>query len=204
MSQDWTEDVYEPGYVADDTLENIENNFAALKSCFSGSAAPTGPVAGMLWFYTTNLALKIRNNANDAWYGLMHGDASQKIWVYRNSAMDGWVVDAAVSDVVLAIKGGSTYPTGGLTAGSWTQPTHIHNVTYAAHLHSITLPEDDWAEGNQGTYGREYSYGGDYRVGERSFDTTSGGGGTEPTTAGSTANTYRPAAAVGTLQYLNV
>lgn len=41
--------------------------FAALQSCSSGPAAPSPTVAGMLWFDTTNLILKRRNNANTAW-----------------------------------------------------------------------------------------------------------------------------------------
>ena len=39
-----------------DALEDltaIRNNFAALKSCFSGATAPPNPVAGMWWYDTT-------------------------------------------------------------------------------------------------------------------------------------------------------
>ena len=53
-----------------DALEDltaIRNNFAALKSCFSGATAPPNPVAGMWWYDTTANMLKIRNEANDAW-----------------------------------------------------------------------------------------------------------------------------------------
>lgn len=53
-----------------DALEDltaIRNNFAALKSCFSGSTAPPNPVAGMWWYDTTANILKLRNEANSAW-----------------------------------------------------------------------------------------------------------------------------------------
>ena len=48
-------------------LTAIRNNFAALKSCFSGPSSPPNPVAGMWWYDTTANMLKIRNEANNAW-----------------------------------------------------------------------------------------------------------------------------------------
>ncbi len=48
-------------------LTAIRNNFAALKSCFSGATAPPNPVAGMWWYDTTANILKLRNEANNAW-----------------------------------------------------------------------------------------------------------------------------------------
>ena len=40
---------------------------AVLQSSSSGPAAPSPTVAGMLWFDTTNLVLKVRNNVNSGW-----------------------------------------------------------------------------------------------------------------------------------------
>jgi len=48
-------------------LTAIRNNFAALKSCFSGPSSPPNPVAGMWWYDTTANILKLRNEANNAW-----------------------------------------------------------------------------------------------------------------------------------------
>lgn len=48
-------------------LTAMRNNFAALKSCFSGATAPPNPVAGMWWYDTTANILKLRNEANNAW-----------------------------------------------------------------------------------------------------------------------------------------
>ena len=45
----------------------MNNLFGALQSCSSGASAPSPTVAGMFWFDTTTLALKVRNNANSAW-----------------------------------------------------------------------------------------------------------------------------------------
>jgi len=70
MAQNWTDNVFDPAHVGQTDLQNMENNFACLKSCFSGSSAPANPVPGMLWVDTTNHVLKIRNEANNAWFGV--------------------------------------------------------------------------------------------------------------------------------------
>jgi len=67
MAQNWTDDVFDPGHVGQTDLQNIENNFACLKSSFSGSSAPANPVPGMFWVDTANHILKMRNEANNAW-----------------------------------------------------------------------------------------------------------------------------------------
>jgi len=67
MSQDFTDDCFASGHVAQTDMQNIENNFAALKSCFSGSSAPPDTVAGMWWYDTSADILKLRNEANSAW-----------------------------------------------------------------------------------------------------------------------------------------
>jgi len=67
MAQDYTTDCYDPAHVADTDLDNIEDNFAALKSSFSGASAPSNPVAGQWWLDTTNHIFKLRNEDNDDW-----------------------------------------------------------------------------------------------------------------------------------------
>ena len=64
-----------------DALEDltaIRNNFAALKSCFSGPTAPPNPVAGMWWYDTTANMLKLRNEANSAWLNV-YDFANQRV-----------------------------------------------------------------------------------------------------------------------------
>ncbi|HQP29943.1 MAG TPA: hypothetical protein PLB81_01335 [Deltaproteobacteria bacterium] len=70
MSQSWTDDCYDSTHVGQTDLQNMENNFACLKSSFSGASAPSNPVAGMFWLDTTNHILKMRNEANSAWISL--------------------------------------------------------------------------------------------------------------------------------------
>lgn len=67
MSQDFTDDCFYAGHQAQTDLQNIEDNFAALKSTFSGTTAPANPVAGMFWYDTTNHILKVRDEANNVW-----------------------------------------------------------------------------------------------------------------------------------------
>jgi len=128
MTQGFVDNCYGRGHNAASDLQNMENNFAALRSSFSGSGSPSNPVAFQLWGDSTKEVLKCRDRLNANWLGLMHADASQKTWVYRDSAMDGWSVDSSVTDKVLAVKGGTTYTAGAATAGSWTCSgyDHIH------------------------------------------------------------------------------
>lgn len=67
MAQNFTDDCFDANHVGQTDLGNIESNFACLKSSFSGPSAPSNPVAGMLWYDTTNKRLKLRNEANNAW-----------------------------------------------------------------------------------------------------------------------------------------
>lgn len=200
MSQTWTDDCFAAGHVGQTDLANMENNFAALKSLFSGASQPASMAACHPWFDTTKHALKVRNDGDSAWVGLMHGDVSQKIWVYRNAAMSGWAIDSSVIDKVLALKGGSTYTAGGATAGSWT-------ISAAAHAHTLKI----------GYYAGTIFMGGESAPGTDTPTTH-----TYTTFADTTAlnavvswmktetdgaisdATQRPAAAVGTLQYLDL
>ena len=58
MAQDWTANSFEAGHVAQTDLQNMENNFLALQSAFSGAVQPTGAVAGQIWHDTANNLLK--------------------------------------------------------------------------------------------------------------------------------------------------
>ena len=136
MTQTYTDNCYQAGNVGQTDLQNIENNFATLKSNFSGTSAPANTVAGMCWFDmdsgTANEGvLKVRDDGNSAWFGLLHGDTTHLLLVYRNTAIDGWAVNSTVTDKVVAIKGGSTYTTGGTTAGSWS----ITGISVNSHNH---------------------------------------------------------------------
>lgn len=66
-SQTWTDNTYQSDHTAATDLQAIENNFAALKTNFSGTSAPSGPSGLMWWADTANNLLKLRDEANNAW-----------------------------------------------------------------------------------------------------------------------------------------
>lgn len=231
MSQTWTDTTYHAtGVAAATDLQAIEDNFAALKSNFAGISSPaagSGVIDGLIWKDTTQKLWKGYNGSS--YYGFMHGDTNQKIWVYRNSAMDGWAIDSSVTDKVISLKGttGDTYETAGTTAGNWTISGMSHTHTIATHIHKIykhnassvtddkyynssgiatdcDISSDEKAEGSFGwpanIEGGEKS---DSRV--QSVDLyTKSGGATTTGSGGASDGSWRPAAAVGTLQYLDI
>jgi hypothetical protein len=231
MAQTWTDDVYAADHAGQTDLQNMENNFQALKTNFSGASAPSGAVAGMVWYHTSK-GLRIRNAGNSAWIKALQGDAGSKCWFYRNDTAEGWVVDTSVTDRVLAIKGGSqSYNVnGGNPAGTWT----ISGITVnneSAHTHGLGSHVHQWYD-NKGlnSADKTYDYSGAeasvWTGGEKSLSGPAYGIGFEygatistiadaytkaasgNTAAGSAHNhsltfgsSWRPSAAVGTLQY---
>jgi hypothetical protein len=227
MSQTFTDDCYAAAHQAATDLQSFENNFAALKSMFSGATAPADLVAGMHWFDTTKKLLKMRNDANDAWMGIMCGDTSHKIWVYRNTAPDGWAIDSAVTDTVIALKGGSQAynANGGTLAGTWTQPdctlttaqlpAHTHGEA-AAHTHDLgyrtgTGPGEGSATAGTTTLPivTNYTSLNDWVTANANYYRANSGGAHTHTSVGSGSahnhgTVFRPYAAVGTLQYVDI
>jgi hypothetical protein len=219
MSQSWTDDVFAAGHVGQTDLQNMEYNFACLKSLFSGASQPASMGACHPWFDSAKHVLKVRNDGDTAWLGLMHGDTSQKLWIYRNAAMNGWAIDSAVSDKVLALKGGGTYTTGGVAAGNWTLPDHVltinempshdHSpgaISAGAHTHSVRTYYSTDHGGYIGpnraqaqTSYQDIPYSA-LSAGAHTHSITAQGGGA----AHNHGSTYRPSAAVGTLQYLDL
>jgi hypothetical protein len=203
MAQTFTDDNFAAGHAGLTDLQNMENNFTALKSNFSGTDAPSDAVAGMPWFHTTNKILKIRNNANDSWLGVLYGAATLKTWIYANAAADGWVVDAATAtDRVLSLKGGAQAynANGGTNAGTWTyagltvSATHTHTVSGNSAIETV------------GSYHPSTYYGiipADNAAYDHSHAISLTSGAAAAGAISSDA-THRPAAAIGTLQYPNV
>lgn len=70
---------------------------AALRSCSSGASAPSPTVAGMFWFDTTTLTLKVRNNANSAWISL-----SPETVAANTIRGNGSGSPAAIADITMA------------------------------------------------------------------------------------------------------
>jgi hypothetical protein len=214
MAQNYTIDSFDSSHVAQTDLQNMENNFAALKSSFSGASAPGNTVAGMLWKDTTKNLLKVRNYNDSAWLGIMQASTSQKILVYRNAAETGWAIDSTETDKVIALKGGSTYTTGGATAGSWTLPdytlaeadvpAHTHGSGQGAHTHDVYIGDSGGASTANGrTLSATtilHTLISDAAASAGAHEHASFGGGG----AHNHGSTYRPAAIVCTMQYLSI
>ena len=228
MSQTYTANCYQSDHVAVTDMANIEANFATLRSTNSGAAAPANTEAGLQWWDTVNNRLKIRDDANATWLGVLQGDASLKIWVYRNNTCDGWTIDATVTDRVLALKGaGGLYnANGGTVAGeSWanlnahthTGPSHSHSHNHRVYdfqgvaddgRYYTTSGADTMADLPNTAYDSARQIAVQYTAGSpnrivgadmySALDATAGG--TGATGAQSTAD-VRPQAAIGTLQY---
>jgi co-chaperonin GroES (HSP10) len=113
MSYSWTDNCFQSGNVGQTDLQNMENNFAALKSLFESTGTPSNAVAGMPWFDSSTGILKFRNSANNAWKSLLDIDS-------------GYAIDC-----------GRTISAGtGLTGGG--QLTANRTLSHAAHTGDVT------------------------------------------------------------------
>ncbi len=142
MAQNWEINVYDGNHLVENDMLDVESNFATLRSSFSGTndAGIGSPPGGQLWFDTTDKVLKVRNQAESAWLALMYGNSGTPMWMYVNAVPDGWASAGSLTDRVIAVKGGSTYTTGGVGAGGWTisphtLPNHRHTTASASHNH---------------------------------------------------------------------
>ncbi len=114
MSQTYTDDCFAGGHVAQTDMTNIEANFAALKSAFSGTSTPSNTVAGMWWFDTTANILKLRNEANDAWLSIWDLDGNTPL--IANSTITDAMVAAANKDGAAGTASMRTLGTGAAAA----------------------------------------------------------------------------------------
>lgn len=220
MAQNYNNELYSQATVADTTLTRMENNFAAQKSSFSGVSYPADQVAGMLHMRTggTGDGMRVRNSGDTAWHKVLTGTASLKLWMYRNDSDEGWTIDAAApTDRVLSLKGGSDdyNVNGGNTAGTWTitgitgsssSDSHVHqvynntgsgNVSHDQVYNSSGVATD--LTQNPKQIARHISVVDSNGNGPQDFYTASDSH--SHTITISTGSAWRPAAAVGTLQY---
>ena len=114
MSQSYSSNCFSTANVIETDMQNVENNFDALRSLFSGSSAPTSPDAGQLWYDTGSSSVKIRYNSSWVeWWdmdgqcvaagqvktaslaaGALTADAAG-----RGKMANGFITDAHVNDV---------------------------------------------------------------------------------------------------------
>lgn len=126
MSQTYYDDVYSGSMAGATTLQRIENNFAAVKSLWSGSTAPSDPVAGMPWIDTTKHLFKVRNEANTAWL---------EIWDLTKADFDSMF--AAALGVLDGDRGDITVSGNGMT---WTISATAITVSQMAEYAAGNYP----------------------------------------------------------------
>lgn len=148
MSQEYVDDCFDASHAVQTDMSNIEKNFAALKSCFSGSSAPANTVAGMWWFDTASNILKLRNEANNAWLSIWDLANNKPVIANLSGEITDAMVAAANKDGAAATPCMRTLGTGSgqampgntllsgipshmevfTSSGTWTKPSGISYV----------------------------------------------------------------------------
>ena len=109
------------------------------------------------------------------------GNASHKQWVYRNDTTPGWVIDSTVTDRVIGLKGGTGdyNVAGGTQAGSW---SHTHSGGTVSGSTSTATAANRGAQDVDfySTAAHSHTFSASVTIG--------------------TNSTFRPYAAIGTLQ----
>lgn len=116
MSQDFTDDCFSAGNTGTTDLQNIENNFAALKSSFSGANDPSNPVAGLIRLKTATHRLGVRNEANDAYQEIWDMTNNKPIITNLSNEITDTMVAAANKDGAANVASMRTLGTTALTA----------------------------------------------------------------------------------------
>jgi len=146
--QDYTDNCFATDHAVQTDMQNMENNFAALKSAFSGATTPSDTVAGMWWFDTTANILKLRNEANNDWQSVWDFANNKPVITNLSAEITGAMIAAALKDPAVGTAGLRTLGTGALTACagndarlSDTRTPPDNGVTLAKMQHgSIMLP----------------------------------------------------------------
>lgn len=139
MAQEWTSDCYSSTGNVATQMGQIENNFLALKSSFSGSDDPYTlgfAVAGTVWLDTGNHILKVRNEANNAW---------QSVWDMANNKPI--VTNNVSADFGSALKDPAVGTAGLRTLGTGSAQALPGNTNYQNHLgYQVFTSDGTWSK----------------------------------------------------------
>jgi len=135
MSQNYTDNCFAPGHVGQTDLQNMENNFAALKSGFSGASAPSNPVAGMIWIDTTNDLLK--RYYDGSWISIWDLANNKPIITNLSNEITSSMISSAIKDAAAGTASLRTLGTGANQAAAGNQPPPDGSVTEAKLASSV-------------------------------------------------------------------
>ena len=129
MGQTWTDNCFQSDHQGQADFQDMEYNFACLKSMFQGAGQPS------IRFRACPGSIQRTNCRKCGIMQTAHGSVSWRQTQARKYGFTGmrpltdWLIDATVTDCVIALKGGgATNPynvSGGQTAGTWQQPGHV-------------------------------------------------------------------------------
>ena len=89
-----------------------------------GGSVFTSADVGRLWHDTDDDSFHVLVDESGPVWAQLGMVAGTVMWFYANTAPTYWTIVSAIGDELLAIKGGTTYTTGGAVAGAW---THNHS-----------------------------------------------------------------------------
>jgi len=138
MSQDYNDNIPTWANQTDTDVTKIKNNFAALKSTFSGTTAPSDAVAGMWWYDTTAHILKVRNEANNAWLSVWDLANNKPIITNLSNEITGTMIAAALKSPAAGTEGLRKLGTGATDA----MPGNVDLMVTQAKLANYTAGDN--------------------------------------------------------------
>lgn len=118
MAQDFTDDCFGAAHEAQVDMQNIEDNFTALKSTFSGASQPSNTVAGMWWYDTSSHILKIRNEANSAWLNVWNLASNKPVIANLANEITAAMLSSALKSPAAGTEGLRSLGTGSTQAAA--------------------------------------------------------------------------------------
>ena len=161
----YNEETYSGSTVAAVNLQQIEDNWAYLRTNFAGASSPANPNPGQLWADTGNDLLKIRDDDNAAWLAMFNFDTGK----IADDAVVAARIDsltATIAEINKACDGISATAAEINTCcdGSTAKNDHIHDVSLAQNNEVImssglkggTGGATGWHDLRDGTWSGKY------------------------------------------------
>ncbi|MCG8638488.1 MAG: hypothetical protein MI862_02070 [Desulfobacterales bacterium] len=105
MAQTYSDNCYAPNSSPQVDMPLVEQNFAALKSSFSGASAPANSVAGMWWYDTGTHILKIRNRTNSAWQNVWDLAKNKPVITNLSNEITAPMINSALKSPIAGVEG---------------------------------------------------------------------------------------------------